>query len=150
MRCLNCNQKFIPSYFLQKYCNEDECKRAEKIYQSIKLSESKLKPHKPIKKVSDKRSVENLQYSADRIVFLGKKENKVCFIDGCNKEATTVEHIAGRKGFYDDWARENNISLFLDQRFWRPCCHAHNLELENNPEMSKKYQLSKIHGGKKL
>lgn len=150
MRCLNCNQKFIPSYFLQKFCNEVECKQAEKIYQSIKLSESKSKPQKPIKKVSDKRSVENLQYSADRIVFLGKKENKVCFIDGCNKEATTVEHIAGRKGFYDDWARENNISLFLDQRFWRPCCHAHNLELENNPEMSKKYQLSKIHGGKKI
>ena len=55
----------------------------------------------------------------------------------------------GRKGFADQWAKDNNISLYLDERFWKPCCLAHNLELENNPELSKKYQLSKIHHGKK-
>ena len=55
----------------------------------------------------------------------------------------------GRVGYADDWARDNKISLYLDIRFWKPCCLAHNLELENNPELSKKYQLSKIHGGKK-
>ena len=113
------------------------------------MAKSKSKPQKPITKVSDKRKIENLKYTADRIVFLGKKENKICFIDGCKNIATTIEHSAGRIGFYDDWARENKVSLFLDQRFWKPCCHFHNLELENNPELSKQYQLSKIHGGKK-
>lgn len=55
----------------------------------------------------------------------------------------------GRIGYADDWAIENGITLFLDVRFWKPCCLEHNLELENNPELSKQYQLSKIHGGKK-
>ena len=77
-------------------------------------------------------------------------ENKKCFIEGCNSEANTIEHIMGRKGFADEYARENNISLYLDKRFWKPCCLKHNLELENNPELSKKYQLSKISGKPKL
>jgi hypothetical protein len=149
MRCLNCKQKFVPTYFLQKHCDSEECNYSKQEYQSGKMTKTN-KPSKAIPKFSDKRKVENLKYLAQRIVFLGKKENQVCFIDGCKKEATTIEHSAGRIGFYDDWARDNNISLYLDQRFWKPCCHAHNLELENNPELSKEYQLSKIHGGKKL
>jgi hypothetical protein len=149
-RCLSCREKFEPRYFLQKFCEGFGCKIEEQKYQEQKRSGTTIKTAKAIPKFSDKRKVENLKYTAQRIVFLGKKENKICFIDGCGKNATTVEHICGRKGFYDDWARDNNVSLYLDQRFWRPCCHAHNLELENNPELSKEYQLSKIHGGKKL
>ena len=150
MRCIKCREKFIPVYFLQKFCSNSECKVSEKKYQEEIRSGVTVKTIKPIAKFSDKRKVENLKYLAQRIVYLGKKENKICFIDECRKEATTIEHSAGRIGFYDDWARDNNVSLYLDQRFWKPCCHAHNLELENNPELSKEYQLSKIHGGKKL
>ena len=77
-------------------------------------------------------------------------ENQVCFIDGCNAKANTVEHIRGRgHGYFDAWAEERGIRKTLDQRFWRPCCLHHNLELERNPELSKKYQLSKLHNGKK-
>lgn len=126
---------------LQK-CPCNECKKPAKL--TLK------KIYKPPKKESKKRIVEKAKYSVMRIEFLNKPENQICFIDGCNKKANTIEHIAGRKGFYDDWAKENNISLYLDVRFWRPCCLDHNLELENNPELSKKYQLSKIHGSKKL
>ena len=39
---------------------------------------------------------------------------------------------------------------FLDESTWRPCCAPHNLELENNSELSNEYQLSKISGGKKI
>ncbi len=77
-------------------------------------------------------------------------QNKVCFIGGCGKLSTTVEHTKGRKGFADDWARDNKISLYLDVRFWRGCCHKHNLELERNSKLSHTYQLSKIHNGKKI
>jgi hypothetical protein len=146
-RCKNCREKFTPKRFLQKHC--ENCKEAEREYQSGKMAKT-TSPKKPINKVSDKRKVENIIYTSNRIKFLMKPENKICFIDECRNPATTIEHSAGRTGFYDDWARENNISLYLDQRFWKPCCHAHNLELENNPELSKKYQLSKIHGGEKL
>ena len=147
MRCISCREKFTPTKFLQKFC--ENCKEAEREYQSGKMAKISA-PKKPINKVSDKRKVENIIYTSNRIKFLMKPENKICFIDECRNPATTIEHSAGRLGFYDDWARDNNISLYLDQRFWKPCCHAHNLELENNPELSKKYQLSKIHGGEKL
>ena len=116
----------------------------------MKTPDIKLKSlYKPIAKFSKKRQIENLQYQVLRIEFLSKIENGICFIDNCNKTAYTIEHTMGRKGFADDYARDNNISLYLDIRFWKPCCNAHNLELENNSELSNKYQYSKISGKKK-
>ena len=91
-----------------------------------------------IPKVSDKRKIDNLKYTAQRIVFLGKIENQICFIDGCDRKANTIEHRAGR------WGKN-----FLDETTWAGCCSEHNIELENNPEMAKKYQLSKITGKEK-
>ena len=105
---------------------------------------------KSIKKVSPKREVENKQYAIDRKEFLSCTENSQCFIEGCSRQANTIEHTKGRKGFADEWAMLNNVSLLLDQRFWKPCCIQHNLELETNPELSKKYPLSKIHDGGKI
>lgn len=108
------------------------------------------KPRKPIPKVSKKRKIENKQYTVKRLQFLAQPENLRCFIEGCNKRADTIEHTRSRIGFADDWARENNISLYLDDRFWKPCCNEHNLELERNPELSQKYQLIKISGNEKI
>lgn len=90
-----------------------------------------------IPQVSKKRKVEMLQYSVLRTEFLAKKENSICFIDGCNKPSTTIEHRAGRGINY------------LNIETWAGCCLEHNLELENNPELAKKYQYSKISGIKK-
>lgn len=78
-------------------------------------------------------------YSRTRIEFLSLPENRICFIDGCGKPADTIEHTAGRIG-----------SLYLNQDYWKPCCSAHNMELENNPELSKKYQVSRLHQNKRL
>lgn len=140
-KCANkeCGKEFKAYTTLDKYCSPT-------CYLLCSKPKSKKYP-KPIPKVSQKMKVELLQYSADRTVFLA---GKTCFIDGCNKKANTVEHTRGRKGFADEWARDNKVSLLLDKRFWQPCCIEHNLELENNPELSKQYQLSKIHGGTKL
>lgn len=123
MRCLNCNQKFVPKVFLQKFCEDQECISAKLEYQANKMSGAK-KPQKPIKKVSDKRSVENLQYSADRIVFLGKPENKICPIT--KKPTTDVHHKKGRVG-----------SLFLDQRYWVALSREGHKYVEENPEWAK-------------
>lgn len=127
-----CGVEFQPYNSFQKFCSS-ACKF--KYGPPVNL---KLKPMKQIPKVSKKRQIQNLQYSVLRTEFLGKKENQICFIDGCNKQATTIEHRAGR------WGKN-----FLDTSTWAGCCLDHNLELENNPELSKQYQLSKIHGGKK-
>jgi hypothetical protein len=148
-RCKNCREKFEPRYFLQKFCQEAGCKIEEAKYQSEKLSQAEKPKNKPISKVSQKRKAINKIYETVRIEVLSEAKFK-CFIEGCNNVANTIEHTAGRLGFYDDWARDNNISLIIDKRFLKACCFTHNGELENNPELSKKYQLSKIHGGKKL
>lgn len=108
------------------------------------------KKAKPIKKHSVKRKADEREYSFNRKEFLNLPENKKCFVDGCNRNANTIEHLKGRKGYADDFARLNDIPLLLDDRFWKPCCLKHNLEFETNPELSKKYQLSQIHEGKKI
>lgn len=132
--CSCCGKKFKPFKTTDKYCSPS-CFYADK--------------PKKIKKVSDKRKKENVIYSERRKVFLSLPENKVCFIDGCSSPATTIEHTKGRIGYADDWARENGVTLFLDERFWKGCCWKHNGELERNTELSRKYQLSKLHNGKK-
>lgn len=126
-----CGKEFKKNKTTDKYCSKS-CQIAD-------LGYAEQKKQTPIPQISKKRKIENAKYTVLRIEFLGKKENKICFIDGCNEKATTIEHRAGRWG-----------SNFLDTTTWAACCHKHNLELENNPELSKQYQLSKIHGGKKL
>lgn len=127
----DCKNEFKPFNSLDKFCSW-EC--------AIKNKKSgKVKKTYRIPQVSKKRKAEKLQYDADRKVFLEKPENWTCFIEGCNSPATTVEHRSGRIG-----------SNYLDQSTWAGCCWFHNLELERDPELSKKYQLSKIHDGKKI
>lgn len=101
-----------------------------------------------VNKISKKRKEDLEIYKIIREDFL--KRFDTCFIENCGKKATTIEHTMGRVGYADDWARDNKITLFLDVRFWEPCCLEHNLELERNTELSQKYQKSKIHYGKKF
>lgn len=139
----DCDVLFKPFKTTDKFCSWDCAKKSQKPRKSIK---TKPKRHK-----SKKQAVIDSKYTVQRIEFLSKPENQTCFIDGCEKTANTVEHTKGRgKGFFDEWAEQNNIPKTLDERYWKPCCLEHNLELENNPELSKKYQLSKIHDGKKI
>lgn len=148
--CIDCPPGSPHKRITAKRCNEFHYP----IYRALVNAEKnkdKVKPTpKSIPKVSVKRKIENPQYTIKRLQFLAQPENLRCFIEGCNKRADTIEHTMGRKGYADDWARENNISLFLDVRFWKPCCNDHNLELETNSDLSEKYQLSKISGKQKI
>ncbi len=139
-----CDNEFKMYRTTDKFCSS-QCKRK---HEETLQKKPKEKP-KQIRKVSKKQSVLNSKYSVLRIQFLSKPENKFCFVENCGKLATTIEHRMGRKGFADDLAKENKIPLIIDERFFAPCCLDHNLEFERNPDLSKKYQLSKIHGGKK-
>lgn len=130
-RYSECGKEFRKHKTTDKYCSY-ACEIADNGFPEKKKS-------KPIPKVSVKRKSMNEQYSVLRKEFLSKPENIICFIDGCNEKSTTIEHRAGRWG-----------SNFLDTSTWAGCCLKHNLELENNPELSKKYQLSKITGNKKI
>ena len=90
---------------------------------------------KPIPKVSKKRQIKNLQYSVLRTEFLGKKENQICFIDGCNKQATTIEHRAGR------WGKN-----FLDTKYWVALSREGQRRVEEKPEGAKEkgYSLNRL------
>jgi len=130
--CNICGNSFKPFKTTDKYCSwkcansdQKEDKKEVKFYQ--------------IKKQSDKLKKDYSVYLKLRKEFLSNPDNKYCFIDGCNRLATTIEHTKGRIG--------KNL---LDVSGWRPCCWNHNSELENNTELSEKYQYSKFHKGKKI
>lgn len=136
-KCKNaeCSKEFMPFKTTDQFCSY-KCKKAS----------GKAKPPN---RFSDKRKKEIPIYSALSAEFLSKPENEFCFIDGCYNKADSIEHLKGRRGYADQWARDNNIPMLNDTRFWAPCCWDHNGELERNPTLSHKYQLSKIHNGKK-
>lgn len=136
-KCSECGSEFKQYNSLVKHCS-NTCKS-----KTLKIGTIKKVP---IKKFSKQRLIESPKYTLLRKEFLSKPENSKCFIDGCNRKANTIEHTRGRRGYADEWAKENKITLYIDVRFFKPCCIQHNLELENNPELSKKYQLSKITG----
>lgn len=133
----SCGLEFKQYNTLQKYCSF-QCGK-------INSKTKTIKPKLSIRKVSVKRQEINKIYSKIRLEILSAAGNK-CFVEGCNNFANTIEHTAGRLGFYDEQSRYDNIPLIIDKRFLKACCLHHNLELENNTEMSKKYQLSKISG----
>lgn len=99
---------------LQK-CQCDECR---------KLIESKPKKNYVIPKVSDKRKIDNLKYAAQRIVFLGKPENKICPIT--KWPTNDIHHKKGRIG-----------SLFLDETYWIALSREGHQYVEDNPDWAK-------------
>jgi len=143
----DCNNEFKQYNSLQKYCSPVCTNKNRKV--DIKLK-SLYKPAKKyvIPKVSEKRKALLPIYEKVRIEVLSEAKF-VCFVDGCKNVANTCEHQKGRKGFADQWAIDNNVPLLIDKRFLKPCCNYHNFEFERNPELAKKYQLSKLHDGKK-
>jgi len=139
----DCNTEFKQYNSLIKYCSPS-CMNKNRKSNNLQLKSI----YKPIKNYSDKRVELNKVYEKVRIEVLSEAKF-VCFIDGCKNVANTVEHLMKRKGFADDWAKENNIPLLIDKRYLRACCLVHNGQLETDPELSKKYQYSNVSGKKK-
>lgn len=93
------------------------------------------KKPKPIRKVSEKQEKLNKEYSKLRVEFLSLPENQICPI---TKTSTTdVHHKKGRKGFADEWARENNIPLIIDVRFFMAVSREGHDKIHNNPIWAK-------------
>jgi len=101
----------------------DADKLAKKL---LKQKEKNSLPRKSVKPVSDKRKAENPIYSERRKIFL---EGKQCAVFP-NLKATQVHHQAGRKGYVDQWAYDNGITAFLDERFWLPVSEEGHIKIE--------------------
>jgi len=99
----------------------------KKVYR-LKRTQLKRKPVK-IKRFSAKRQKEESIYSREGPKFL---EGKTCPITG--GPAEQIHHKKGRRGYADEWARQNGITLLNDKRFWLAVsCEGHTM-IENNPE----------------
>lgn len=123
----DCNNEFKQYNSLVKYCSP-------KCQNKNKKPDLKLKSiYKPIKKVSDKRKIENAKYLVLRIEFLGRPENQKCPITG--KPTTDVHHMKGRIG-----------SLLLDTRYWVALSREGHKYVEENPEWAKEngYSLNRL------
>ena len=65
-KCKICKEKFTPKYSsLEPCCGNIECKDAFR-----KSAFEGKKQRKPIKKVSDKKAIEDIVYKSERIKFL--------------------------------------------------------------------------------
>ena len=125
-RCLSCREKFTPRYFLQKFCEGFGCKIEEQKYQEEKRSAVTVKTVKPIAKFSDKRKVENLKYLAQRIVYLGKKENKICPIT--KWPATEIHHT---------YCGKDRAQYYLDESTWIAVSRDGHNWIHDNPKEAR-------------
>ena len=124
-KCKECGTPYKQYNSLVRYCSP-QCK----------AKNAKPKEHKkptPIKKQSDKRKVQELQYLADRKVFLAKPENAKCPITGW--PTTDIHHMKGRIG-----------DLLLNQRYWIALSREGHQHVEDNPEWAKEngYSLNRL------
>jgi len=80
------------------------------------LKEKQKEPRPAIAKISGKQARAVSQYSRIKADWI---KGKRCAVFP-ELEATEVHHKQGKVGYADDWARENEIPLLIDVRFWLP------------------------------
>jgi len=93
----------------------------------------KLFPPSPIKKVSDRRKQEDVEYSKKRKLFLEAHPSCQAKLPGiCTGEATDIHHMAGKIG-----------ANYLDVNNFIALCRACHNFCELNPKDAKELELSK-------
>ena len=127
MPCLDCGTLKTESNGRCGSCNRLNRKLEEK-------AQEPLKNQVPIKKRSDKMSGLIARYMAQKLIWIRGKKCAV-FPD---KQAIDVHHKQGRVGYADEWAREQDIPLLLDERFWLPVSRDGHTKIEMNPDWAKK------------
>ncbi len=122
MTCRNCDSLKIENrdLMLCGTCNKLNRKRDTQIVKEVT----------PIKKVSDKQAILDRKYLAKRAKWI---KGKMCAVFPKEK-ATECHHMAGRVGYHDEWARDNEMPLLLDERFWLPVSEAGHKKITNNPK----------------
>lgn len=116
-KCKECGKEFKQYNSLNSYCSPD-----------CKSKNTKIVPKKKyiIPKVSEKRKIENLKYSAQRIVFLGKPENQICPIT--KWPATEVHH---------KWCGKDRAKYYLDEATWMAVSRDGHNWIHDNPKEAR-------------
>ncbi len=137
----NCDNTFTPGSSLDKYCSFKCAKPHLKpmnrsgIQPSEPAKRKRIPRATPVKRVSTKMKTQLAKYHRLKIKFMERPENKLCPVNG--QATTDVHHMMGRVGFADDFARENDIPLLLDERFWLAVSRSGHRWIEENPTQAK-------------
>jgi len=118
VKCKVCLIKFQPCYPFQKTCGDDCLKEYRKKVKVV-----------PIKKVSDKRVVQNKKYLMLRSQYLS--ENTQCQIGSkeCTGTATTIHHrMSGA----------DRQKHYLDVPSWMGLCLTCHIKVETSPNWARK------------
>lgn len=100
--CIECGNPKVEAFGRCASCN----------YNQRKLARTKLKEVKPIKKVSQKRNIQNQQYLRLRKDYL--EAVQYCEVPECHKKSTEIHHMAGREN-----------EKLLDTNYFLAVCHDH-------------------------
>jgi hypothetical protein len=97
----------------------------------------------PINKVSCSHRKMLEKYNKKRKMWIRGKKCGATFPHDCTKDKDlTTHHMQGRVGYADEYARENDIPLLLDERFWLPVCLDAHQYIEANPKFAWENQYS--------
>lgn len=98
-----------------------------------RIAKKEVKQFKPIKKRSQNMTIIMEEYNRRRPGFLYKKRCAVF----PHLKATEIHHQKGREGYADDYARENDIPLILDERYWLPVSSDGHKKITDNPDWAR-------------
>lgn len=101
---------------------------------------------KSINKVSDNQAKLNAIYLKEVKKWVN---GKMCAVFPRQK-ATQCHHMQGRVGYADEWARENEVPLLLDKRFWLPTSDEGHRKITENPLWAWENQFSFKRVGDKI
>lgn len=151
-KCQNpgCEKTFTPGNSLDKFCSWPCAKphvkpiaRKQiegKPFDPIKAKRNRIPRKTALKKISPKMKSDLAKYHKDRLLFLDKSKNKICPVTF--QSTTEVHHMKGRVGYADQFARDNEITLLHDQRFWLGVSRNGHRKIEENPEWAKEHGFS--------
>lgn len=128
----------------------DICAHCGRVTECYKVGEWKLcedhkdlkqyQPKAPPKKLPNKKSKKR---ESEEQIYTRKKRDHMadhpyCQAMNCNQSAMDLHHRAGRQGYADEWAREQGISLFIDERYFMSVCRSCHKWIEANPKEAEK------------
>lgn len=130
----------------EKVCGQKDCENTFMQFNSLEKYcsvECKMKDHKPIrkkkssriKKISKKHQSLLQRYTKIRKEFLSQPENQYCPVTGF--KATEIHHMKGKIGYADEWAKEFNVPLLIDERYFLAVHRSGHQRIELNPEWAK-------------
>ncbi len=64
-------------------------------------------------------------------------EHPTCEVPGCSRRSVDLHHTAGRIGYADQWARDNEIKILWDVRYFKAVCREHHNKVDTDPNWAK-------------